>query len=357
MALYKRGDVWWYEFVFSGKRIRESTKQGNKRVAEQMAAARRTQLAKGEVGIKDRPAAPQFGTFAEKEFLPFVEQQKRGKPNTVAFYRSMVRNLKASAAFWKKPLDEIETADLTAYIARRQTVGMEVTSINRELATIRRMFKLALEWKRVVNAPPKVRLLAGEKRRERVVSQEEERAYLAAAAPLLQDFAILMLDCGLRPEEGHRLQLSQFRGGAIEIHTGKTADARRSVPASTRVATMLERRKAAASSEWFFPAPTASGHIDSSSLKKQHATALKASKVDAFVLYSLRHTCLTRWAEAGMDTFVLKRLAGHGDLSTTQRYIHMNDAHTKAEMDRVMKVQGTHRSPHSTSTNSTPSSG
>ena len=36
----KRGDTWWYEFVFSGERIRESTKQGNKRVAEQMAAAR-----------------------------------------------------------------------------------------------------------------------------------------------------------------------------------------------------------------------------------------------------------------------------------------------------------------------------
>jgi hypothetical protein len=53
MALYKRGGVWWFEFVFNGERIRESTKQGNRRTAEQIESARRTQLAKGEVGIKE----------------------------------------------------------------------------------------------------------------------------------------------------------------------------------------------------------------------------------------------------------------------------------------------------------------
>jgi hypothetical protein len=42
MAVYKRGDVWWYKFTFSGELIRESTKQGNKRVAEQIEAARKT---------------------------------------------------------------------------------------------------------------------------------------------------------------------------------------------------------------------------------------------------------------------------------------------------------------------------
>jgi hypothetical protein len=39
MAVYKRGETYWYEFVFNGERIRKSTKQGNKRVAEQMEAS------------------------------------------------------------------------------------------------------------------------------------------------------------------------------------------------------------------------------------------------------------------------------------------------------------------------------
>ncbi len=334
MGVFKRGDVWWYEFVFGGERLRESTKQSNKRIAEQMEAARRTQLAKAEVGIKDRIVAPSFGVFAEVDFLPFVEQQKLGKPNTVTFYRAMVRNLKANVSLWKKPIDAIEVSDLTTHVGKRQAAGMEITSINRELATVRRILKLALEWNRVAQAPPKVRLLAGENRRERVVSREEEVLYLAAAPPLLRDFSVLMLDCGLRPEEVHRLTVAQFRGGAVEIHKGKTAHSRRSIPVSTRVASALESRKSQYKSEWFFPAPTSTGHIDSSSLKKQHAATFRISKIEPIVLYSLRHTCLTRWAEAGMDTFVLKKLAGHANIATTLRYIHMSDVHTKAEMER-----------------------
>jgi hypothetical protein len=47
MAVYKRGKIWWYKFVWNGAQIRHSTKQTNKRVAEQMEAAHRTSLAKG----------------------------------------------------------------------------------------------------------------------------------------------------------------------------------------------------------------------------------------------------------------------------------------------------------------------
>jgi hypothetical protein len=50
MSIYKRGDVYWYKFQFNGTLVRESTRQGNDKVARQMEAAHRTSLAKGEVG-------------------------------------------------------------------------------------------------------------------------------------------------------------------------------------------------------------------------------------------------------------------------------------------------------------------
>ncbi|MBM3775637.1 MAG: site-specific integrase, partial [Acidobacteria bacterium] len=50
MAVFKRGKKWWYKFVWNGELIRESTKQSNKRTAEQMEAAHKASLAKGEVG-------------------------------------------------------------------------------------------------------------------------------------------------------------------------------------------------------------------------------------------------------------------------------------------------------------------
>jgi hypothetical protein len=39
---------------------RESSKQGNDKVARQMEAAHRTSLAKGEVGTRERKAAPSY---------------------------------------------------------------------------------------------------------------------------------------------------------------------------------------------------------------------------------------------------------------------------------------------------------
>src|SRR5690348_16389842 len=65
MAVYKqpKSKYWWFKFVWNGKAIRESTKQTNRRVAEQMEAARRTQLAKGEVGIRDLARIPTLAEF------------------------------------------------------------------------------------------------------------------------------------------------------------------------------------------------------------------------------------------------------------------------------------------------------
>ena len=64
MAVYKRGRIWWYKFAWNGEPIRESTKHTNKRVAEQMEAAHKTSLAKGEVGIRERKAVPTLRQFA-----------------------------------------------------------------------------------------------------------------------------------------------------------------------------------------------------------------------------------------------------------------------------------------------------
>ena len=66
MGVYKRGDTWWFRFNWNGETIRESTKQTNKRVAEQIEAARRTGLAtfrrKNEGRGADRALRPERET-------------------------------------------------------------------------------------------------------------------------------------------------------------------------------------------------------------------------------------------------------------------------------------------------------
>ena len=83
-----------------------------------------------------------------------------------------------------------------------------------------------------------------------------------------------------------------------------------------------------------FPAPTRSGHVEASSLKKQHAKAVARAGVEPFVLYTLRHTCITRWAKH-LDPYTLHLLGGHTDMNTTKRYIHPSEADVREAMGKV----------------------
>ena len=104
-------------------------------------------------------------------------------------------------------------------------------------------------------------------------------------------------------------------------------------------------RKADADSEWVFPAQTKSGHIEKSSIKKQHHRACEIAKVLRFPLYTFRHSCLTRWA-AHMDPYTLAYLAGHSDFATTRRYVHPQQATVRAAMERARVAQTGHTFGH-----------
>lgn len=85
MAIFKRGRVYWYHFMFNGEHVQESTKQGNPRVARQIEAAHRTALAKGEVGIAERKAAPTLAGFSQR-FIDEIQVRCAEKPATIEFY-------------------------------------------------------------------------------------------------------------------------------------------------------------------------------------------------------------------------------------------------------------------------------
>jgi integrase len=162
---------------------------------------------------------------------------------------------------------------------------------------------------------------------------QEEKTYLKKAREvngLLSDVVTILLDSAIRPEECHRLRwesLSWESGlyGVFQVVRGKTANARRELPMSARVKEIFERRWKSAerpTEGWIFTAPTKSGHIEPSTLKKAHAKALKESKVRRFVLYDLRHTSLTRLACECREPWTLARIAGHGGIKIGEQYVH-----------------------------------
>src|SRR6266446_4940609 len=130
MAIYKRGKLYWYKFVWHGKVVRESTKQGSNKVAREMEAAHRTSLAKGEVGLREKKTAPTLGDFAQKQFLPWAESTFSAKPKTWLYYRNGVRRLCAFQSLTLLRLDDTRIAErIPAYIADRQSKALLVSTI------------------------------------------------------------------------------------------------------------------------------------------------------------------------------------------------------------------------------------
>ena len=62
MTLYRRGNIWWFNFRHDGRHIQRSTNLTNKNDARRIEAAFHTALIKGEVGIADRKKIPGFRT-------------------------------------------------------------------------------------------------------------------------------------------------------------------------------------------------------------------------------------------------------------------------------------------------------
>ena len=333
MAIYKRGQIYWYKFTFNGEAIRKSTRQKNQHTARQMEAAHRASLAKGEVGIREKKATPTLKIFCIERLEPWMKANfELASPATYRWCKFRIDALKRSATLTHLKLDEIGSEAIAQYASERQRDGLQVSSVNGGLRTLRRALRLAVEWD-VIQRLPKVKFLAGERRRERVITSKEEALYLAAALPLLHDVSVVLFDTGMRPEECHCLRWEGItwdggRNGVLLITKEKTKAARRVLPLSPRVRVILENRWKAAGEPregWVWPAETKAGHINHDSLKVQHKKALQLAKVRPFEVYSIRHTFLTRLGESGCDVWTLARVAGHSNIAISKRYVHPSE--------------------------------
>jgi len=360
--IYKRGEVYWYKFMWKGRLVRESTKQGNDKIARQMEAVHRTSLAKGEVGLRDKKPSPTLKEFIESRFELWAKAtfEKTSPKTWFDWYRVGLRAINVYKPLAGSRLNEITGETLAGFAAHRHATGLQTSTVNSSLRIVRRVLRLAVEWG-AAESSPKVKLLPGERHRERVVSREEETKYLAAAPEPVASIAAILADTGLRPEECFRLRWDAItwvngRHGTLLVTHGKTAAARRVLPMTPRVRGILEARWEGAgkpSEGWVWSAPTRSGHVESSSLKKQHKKAFEILKEKAaqnnekavrpFVLYSLRHTFLTRLGESGCDTWTLARIAGHSNVSMSSRYVHPSEDAVLTAMANL----GGHKTGHS----------
>jgi integrase/predicted Zn-ribbon and HTH transcriptional regulator len=350
MAIYKRGRVYWYQFVFNNQRVQCSTKQGNPRVARQIEAAHKTRLAKGEVGILEKtPCKGCRKKFSEddlnekglckncrvptlREFGPRFQAEMKvhcaGKPRTIAFWDQKLTRLLEFAPLASSPLDKINKALISSYVQSRHD-DVAVATINRELATLRRILYLAHDWNEIP-AVPRIKMLKGERSRDFVFTHAQEKVYLAAAAQPLRDVAVLLIETGLRLGEALALkwtdiELDAANGkklGYLFVREGKSRNACRHVSLTARAQEMLVNRSLDSKSEYVFAGHAGKPYLVTSLDHLHHKLRSDLQLPKDCVIHSLRHTFLTRFGEAGADAFTIKKVAGHSSVTISERYIH-----------------------------------
>jgi integrase len=322
MSIYKRGETWWFKFMLHGQLIRESTDQGNYKVALGKEAARRTSLeaeqearakaqrklkvdavalceqceqwfkaadAQEHAGrsfctnycltewVKKHRVIPTLAGFLKDRFEPFVKADSTTEPKTRDYYLYGTRLL-LEGGLGDLLLNEITSEHSTSFLGAK--ANLSPSTQNCGLRTLRRALNLAEKWGVLDRAPELT--LTKEKKRERVVPLQEFLAYRELCRVPWRDVATVLYGTGCRPDEVYCLRWENVAlngtGGIVQIVKSKTEAGERFLPMVPEVYATLKARHEAAKSPktgWVFPAGAASGHVEEDSIKHVHRDAVK----------------------------------------------------------------------------------
>ncbi len=351
MAVFKRGDVYWYEFVYGGRRYRKSTNVRNQRVGGDIERAFRTALAKGDVGITERKPVPGFRA-SMSDFLKWSKEEHVAHPRTHVRYKTS--SVALLNFFGDTPLDKITPEEVEKFkitrgsdfkTVRAKKKGVRVktkkrlrpATVNRELACLKALFSFFIKADLVVKNPvSRVKFLAEDNQQTRVLSPTEERDYFANASPVLRDVARLILEMGMRPEEVYTIRSENvdLARKTLFVPQGKTKAARRLLNLTSGALAILTRRMTGLKTPYLFPCEKDSTR-PVPKVNYAHDRAVKDSMIAPLRLYDLRHTWATRAAMSGIDLVTLAAMLGHSRIQMVLRYAHPTQAHQAKAMEQL----------------------
>jgi integrase len=204
-----------------------------------------------------------------------------------------------------------------------------ITSVNRELQRLRRIFNIAVKEDWLKKSPflngDSLISMADETKRDRILSFEEEvkLLHLIDIEPKrkhLKGIVLIALDCALR--RGEILTLCRkdcdFINKTITIRAfnSKTAKARKAGMTSRVHKWLYGYCKSLKDDERLFPFV---------SFKTTWNKVTAKAKIENLHFHDLRHTAITRFIRAGLPHTEVMRVSGHSTLTAFYRYVNADD--------------------------------
>ena len=147
----------------------------------------------------------------------------------------------------------------------------------------------------------------------------------------------LLLLTGCRPGEIRRLRWCEVKPDRLTLIDAKTGP--RHVLLGEAARTLLTSLADTASGEWVFPGENGDGPLTDGALYWFWTRARDMAGIVADArLHDLRHSHASHAVMNGESLHVAGRLLGHRRASTTNRYIHLDDATLSQAAERVAGV-------------------
>jgi len=342
-TVYRRGRIWWIGYVVDGQQHCESTGATNKRLAQNILNLRIAEIIEGRYRLpKSNP--PKLNEWAA-QFLETVPH-----PNTKRTYKSCINLL--NQFFGPIPLSQISAERIEQYKGTRTKAGAGPAIINRNLAVLRRMLKLAARQRLIARSPFEDVDFLDERsaRRQAIVLSFAEQSRLELVAPpLLRTLIVVLAETGLRVRKEAlplKWQDVDLQEGLLYVRQSKTPAGKRVVPMTNHcLSTLKEWMKITGQdfSPYIFANPN-TPIIHLKSVRKTWARALKAAKLNWRPIYDLRATFASRLSAAGTSDNLVAGMLGHSSPSIVSTYAKVIDEYRQAAIQKLETLRSTYSS-------------
>lgn len=335
MPLYKRGDIWWFDFTVNGERYRGSTQLRSKTAAKVVEDRERERAKLG-------PLAPRTVTLRRAADLWFASRVagRRGEVTTAHSLEAMLRHIPGDTS-----ISDIDAAMISEAIEGRRLEraghnwkaerGPANGTVNRNMidATLRPIMNHArtilgvktqdIAWKDMRLPEPK--------ERDRPFTVAEVVAWREG----LPEWHRPLFDFYIR--YGARMKEAFFPPENYDPSTGRVILRWRkngkphtirllSEDAAEMNARWTRAKAAGLSTVWFRETAKGLEGIHWRAFQSASQSAVrKAGLADVHPVHDLRHLAGGALMRGARDVTLVKRLLGHESIQSTMRYIHADD--------------------------------
>jgi integrase len=329
---------WRYKFQINGQRYSGICHGAQtKKQAEEIEAEMQRLVMLGTYGKQAaKPAnVPTLVEYGRGPYLRWAKTSKR----TWRWDELQIERFDAYP-IGKKPLNEIERADVNEYIQTRLEEITErgtlrsKTSVNRERALLCTICNHAIDNGRLEKNPcDRTRIKKAKGKARRSLSRKEQQVLLDA---LTGDDAWLLpivrvaLGTGMRRGELLKLRVEHlnFDDDMINLPAEITkADVAREIPMNDDVRSILIELRGKKTQGKIF-------NVKPSRVTQRFGAICDKLGFGDIVFHCLRHTAATRMTESGVSPFVIQKVVGHASLGQTADYTDVS----KTEKRKAVKT-------------------